>query len=221
MAGKHPYASPGNLNAAVSHFRKSFPTEISVGTLRKLSIAPGHESDVITALRFIGVIDAEGNKTDKSISTFSQHESVTFQKAFGDMVKDAYADLFKLHGDGAWELDSDKLISFFREADKTSDERGRGQAATFKALAALAGHGELNAPQKSSSKPKEAKLKGPKARGTDRPLVNKNELTPAATGHARDVGLTVRIEVNLPAGADQQTYDSIFRSIRENLLNAK
>jgi hypothetical protein len=34
-----------------------------------------------------------------------------------------------------------------------------------------------------------------------------------------DFGLTVRIEINLPAGGDQQTYDRIFKSIRENLLN--
>lgn len=37
----------------------------------------------------------------------------------------------------------------------------------------------------------------------------------------RDFGLTVRVEVNLPPAADQETYDRIFRSIRENLLNAK
>jgi hypothetical protein len=33
-----------------------------------------------------------------------------------------------------------------------------------------------------------------------------------------DFGLTVRIEVNLPPGGDQDTYDKIFRSMRENLL---
>jgi hypothetical protein len=44
---------------------------------------------------------------------------------------------------------------------------------------------------------------------------------PAGNGKQPDVGLTVRIEVNLPPAADQETYDRIFRSIRENLLNAK
>jgi hypothetical protein len=34
-----------------------------------------------------------------------------------------------------------------------------------------------------------------------------------------NVGLTVRIEINLPADGDQDTYDRIFKSIRENLLN--
>ncbi len=37
----------------------------------------------------------------------------------------------------------------------------------------------------------------------------------------RDFGLTVRIEINLPADADQETYDKIFRSIKENLINAE
>jgi hypothetical protein len=34
------------------------------------------------------------------------------------------------------------------------------------------------------------------------------------------MALTVRIEINLPAGGDQSTYDCIFKSIRENLLNS-
>ena len=33
-----------------------------------------------------------------------------------------------------------------------------------------------------------------------------------------NVGLTVRIEINLPANGSQATYDNIFKSIRENLL---
>jgi hypothetical protein len=34
-------------------------------------------------------------------------------------------------------------------------------------------------------------------------------------------GLTVRIEVNLPAEGEQQTYDRIFRSIRKNLIDGE
>ena len=34
-----------------------------------------------------------------------------------------------------------------------------------------------------------------------------------------DVGLTVRIEVNLPLGGDAKTYDAIFASIRKHLMS--
>ncbi len=221
MAVKHPYASPGAVTAAVNQFRKSFPAKISADTLRKLNIAPNNESYVINTLRFVGAIDAEGNKSEKSTATFSKHELAAFQKDFGEMVKDAYIDLFKLHGDAAWELQLDSLITFFRTNDRTSDPVGRRQASTFQALAALAGHGEALASQKPSTKPREERQKGAKANAEK---VSQNaEINGSSTGNgqARDVGLTVRIEVNLPAAADQKTYDMIFRSIRENLLSAK
>jgi len=33
------------------------------------------------------------------------------------------------------------------------------------------------------------------------------------------VGLTVRIELNLPATTDQKVYDGIFKSIRQHLID--
>lgn len=40
-------------------------------------------------------------------------------------------------------------------------------------------------------------------------------------GSIADVGLTVRIEVNLPAGGEESTYDAIFKSIRKNLIDGR
>jgi hypothetical protein len=223
LAEKHPYASPGAITAAVNQFKKSFPETVTADTLRKLAIAPNNESYVINTLRFIKAIDDDGNKTSEATTTFNQHEQVAFQKAFGEMVKKAYGELFKLHSDGAWELSFDGLISFFRNNDQTSDVVGRRQASTFQALAGLAGHGEAPSTPKpkqgKDAKPKEAKTKQPK---TPQPAIpNSNAGSQGGNGGQRDVGLTVRIEVNLPPAGDQDTYDKIFRSIRENLLNAK
>lgn len=220
---KHPYASPGAITGAISQFRKTFPAKVNADTLRKLGIAPQNESYVINTLRYIGAIDDEGNKTTNATTVFNQHDAAAFQKAFGDMVKEAYRELFELHGEASWEQSLDNLISFFRNADQTSDVVGRRQASTFQALAALAGHGEVQVPQKA--KPKEPKAKNgkpakpPKAEHTYIELGGGRSA--AMVTSQRDVGLTVRVEVNLPPAADQETYDRIFRSIRENLLNAK
>jgi len=93
---------------------------------------------------------------------------------------------------------------------------GRLQAATFQLLASFAGHGSVSAPAapKPSTKPKPAKRKA------DKSTLGNNQ-SQFGNGYTRDIGLTVRIEVNLPPTGDQETYDRIFRSIRENLLNAK
>jgi uncharacterized protein DUF5343 len=220
LAEKHPYASPGAIAAAINQFRKSFPAKVSADTLRKLGIAPQNESYVINTLRFIGAIDADGNKTDKSTAAFNQHDPAAFQKAFGDMVKAAYAELFELHKEDTWELSFDSLISFFRNADQTSDVVGRRQASTFQALASLAGHGEAPVqPKAGLAKMKAAQPKNGKGKAAK----SETPATKLNTGgqQQRDFGLTVRIEVNLPPAGDQETYDRIFRSIRENLLNAK
>jgi hypothetical protein len=217
----HPYISgTGAISTTIGLLRKNFPSKVTSDTLKKLGIAPNNETYVLNILRFIGVIDNDGNKTEIATATFSKHDDAEFQKAFEKVVKDAYSELFTLRGDDSWTLDDNALISFFRSADQTSDLVGRRQTSTFQALAALSGHGEIPVPQKSKGT-KEPKPKSEKTGGSKQtPLV----IQGSGNGQGqqqRDFGLTVRVEVNLLQAADQETYDKIFRSIRENLLNAK
>lgn len=219
MAERHPYSpSPGGITAAITQFRNSFPATVNAETLRSLAIAPKNESYVINTLRFIGAIDKEGKQTEKAATVFYQGDG-EFQKSLEEMLKAAYKDLFTLYKEEAWKQPSDKLISFFRSKDKTTALVGKLQAATFQLLASLAGHGtppEPASPKKGTPKPpKPAKAKPTKTTGTPDPLPP----PPPGSGRDKEVGLTVRIEVNLPPSGDQETYDRIFRSIRENLLN--
>jgi hypothetical protein len=206
----------GGIAAAINQLRKAFPKTVDAETLRKLSIAPKNESYVINVLRFIGAIDENGSKTEKAAAVFSQSGD-EFKRDFAEMVKTAYAGLFDLHTDSAWTLSPEKLMSYFRSTDQTSELVGRHQAATFQLLAGFAGHGAPDTPKipAKTKIPRPAKVTGGKA-----PAAAPND--PGKGEPQRDFGLTVRIEVNLPAGGDQETYDKIFRSIRENLFpNAK
>jgi len=220
MADSHPYISgAGNVVQAVSHFRKSFPSTVTADTLKKLGIASNNESYVINALRFIGVLDSEGKKTQAATKAFSQHDDAKFQNEFAHLVKNGYKDLFDVHGDGAWTLDKHSLITFFRNSDDTSATIGERQAGVFLALAALAGHGEVPAPKKSSPK---ATTKDASAKVSAKPkkAPKSKDTATGMSGATKDFGLTVRVEINLPADGTQETYDRIFKSIRENLLNA-
>ncbi len=219
MAERHPYSpTPGGITAAIKQFRKSFPPVVKADTLRQLDIAPKNESYAINVLRFIGAIDKDGKPIEKAANVFYQSDA-EFQKGFEDLIKTAYKDLFALHKDAVWTLPAEKLTAFFRNTDKTTALVGRLQATTFQVLAALAGHGTIQEPatpkKATASKAKPAKAKPDKSTGSGgQDLIEQNERN-------RDIGLTVRIEVNLPPAGDQETYDRIFRSIRENLLNAK
>ncbi len=217
----HPYISgAGNITQMVLQLRKSFPGTISSETVKKLGLAPNNESYVINVLQFIGVIDLEGKKTPEAAKVFSHHKDEEFSKHFGALVKEAYSALFDLHGDEAWKLSADDLITFFRQSDQTSATIGGRQASTFRTLAGLSGHGDLPEPkqkQKNGSKaPKQAKVKSAALPAVSQ-SASSADVSPS-TGGQQSLGLTVRVEINLPADGSKETYDAIFKSIKENLL---
>lgn len=226
MSDKHPYISgTGGLVQTINQFRKSFPATVNAGTLQKLGYAPNNETYVLNTLRFLGLLDDEGKRTDAATKVFNLHDDAQFSKGFGELVNAAYKDLFDLHKEAAWALDADSLITFFRSNDDTSAIVGKRQASTFQLLAAFSGHGDVPQPRasgkKSNGTPKPKAVKKPAgSAGAHAPTDTKTlDLSGRVPEPQPPVGLSVRIEVNLPADGDQETYDRIFKSIRENLLN--
>jgi len=225
MADKHAYVtSPGNFVQLIDYLRRTFPAAVTAETVKKLGIAPKNESYLVSTLRFLGLIDEQGNKTEVAANVFSQHSDEAFQNEFAQVVEKAYPQLFALHGADAWDLEVTALITFFRQNDKSSDPVGRNQARTFKCLARLAGHGDAHETTKKNEVRKQ------RGEGAKQKVGSKRTDSTVRRSHAqirdsstallsRDFALTVRVEINLPAEGDQETYDRIFKSIRENLLN--
>lgn len=217
----HPYISgAGNITQMVVQLRKSFPAMVSSDTVKKLGLAPNNESYVINVLQFIGVVDAEGKKTPNAAKVFSHHHDEEFSKQFGALVQKAYSALFDLHGNDAWKLSNDDLITFFRQSDQTSATIGGRQASTFKVLAGLSGHGDLPEPKpkKATKDSKQGKPKKAPNNPAPKPALVVHPPAAPTGGGNQTLGLTVRVEINLPADGSKETYDAIFKSIKENLL---
>lgn len=227
MADKHPYVSaPGGLVQVITHFRKSFPATVTAETLRKLGYAPKNESYVLNVLHHLEMIDDQGQRTAAAQKVFSQHDDSAFAKQFADLVRKAYSGLFELHGEASWTLDQEALITFFRSSDQTTDIVGKRQANTFQLLAGFAGHKDLPEAKprkkdasKQAVRPAKRSTAGRNRGAPASQAQNANEIEKPNASSGSAVGLTVRIEINLPADGDQETYDRIFKSIRENLLN--
>lgn len=223
----HPYISgPGNVAQMVGFLRKNFPATVTSETVKKFGLAPKNESYVINALQFVGVIDEESKRTSKGHEVFVLPDD-QFAGAFEAMVKDAYDDLFDLRGDDAWTLTKSELTGYFRTTDKTSEVIGGRQAGLFQVFASLSGHETAadNGSAKSPSKPRAAKPRPAAKATTAAQLQAKASAAPdgrvdvelGGAGQRKDMALTVRIEINLPANGSQETYDNIFKSIRANL----
>lgn len=220
----HPYISgAGNVAQMIGYLRKNFPANVSSDTVKKFSLAPNNESSVINALQFIGAVDAEGKRTQEAHDIFVLGDS-DFPTAFSGLVKKSYKDLFDLRGDDAWTMSKTDLISYFRATDKTSDVIGGRQASVFIVFRGLAGYDQPNekaasngTPKPKAAKPKLTPQKTAKVIGVAAKIAT--EPASNATDGRRDVAMTVRIEINLPANGSQETYDAIFKSIRANLIN--
>lgn len=217
----HPYISgPGNISQTILLLRKNFPSTVTSETIKKYGIASNNESYVINSLQFIGLLDKDGKRTEIGHSTFSIHDDTKFAKSFESLIKAAYADLFDIRGEDAWSLSKSDLIGYFRTNDKTSELIASRQAGVFRVFASISGHGE----PLEIAKPKPLKMKPVQAKhsGSGKKLKKKVEseaISKTKETYSRDMALTVRIEINLPAGASQETYDHIFKSIKANLLN--
>lgn len=228
----YPYISgQGALVGAFTQLRKGFPAKVDAGYLQRFNIAPANESYVISILRFLGLIDEDGSKVEDNTHYFYGNDEA-FKEGLENTLRTAYSQLFGEMGDAALEADKSNLAHWFRASDKTSDLVGNRQASTFQTLAALAGHGELSARATAATKKSAAAPNGTAKKTTTKKAAKKAAEPPAdgdggAGGgdgkvklqNGQDVGLTVRIEVNLPPGGDADTYDSIFASIKKHLMS--
>lgn len=130
--------------------------------------------------------------------------------------------MFELHGDASWKLSKDDLVQFFRTTDKTSDAIGQRQASVFRTFASIAGYiepDENGEVKKSLPKTKTSPNKQKPTEATHAPTSSSAHISGSKSDTAK-VGLTVRIEINLPAGASKEDYDNIFKSLRTNIIDA-
>lgn len=228
MALGYPYhPSTGAIRRVVEQLRSAFPPRVNADTLKKWTIAPKNESILLNVLRFLKLIDQDGNKISDNAKLFLESDETAFSAKFGDLVRAAYSDLFDHYEDEAWTLPKSKLVGYFRSSDESSDNVGQLQAACFQTLSAISGHVSVAAGSlKPSASNKSGSIK--KSKPTKKPLVESpnvnNPVDPSEFSALKPNGLnganlTVRIELNLPVSDDQSVYDRIFRSIRENLMN--
>lgn len=227
----YPYISgQGALVQAFAQLRKGFPAKVDAGYLQRFQIAPANESYVISILKFLGLIDENGDQVEGKTGFFFGSDD-SFRAGLEAVVRESYTQLFDEMGTGALEAGKEDLTHWFRAADKTSAVVGQRQASTFQTLAALAGHGEVPASRGNNKatasggakKAQPAKKVAKKASGSPSAKPPTGTVVDSGAGSGSktdsDVGLTVRIEVNLPPGGDADTYDAIFASIKKHLMS--
>jgi hypothetical protein len=147
----YPYISgQGAIVATIAQLRKGFPGKVDAGYLQRFKIATANESYVISILRFLGLIDEDGNRIEGKTDYFFANDD-SFKSGLESALRSAYSQLFDEMGNDVLGAQRDDLAHWFRAADKTSDLVGKRQATTFQTLAALLR--PCGAPQPKSQTP--------------------------------------------------------------------
>lgn len=226
-----PYTSRQEaLKQTFAQLRKSAPARINAGYLRQFDIATANETYILSILRFLGIIDDNGSRRN-SESRYLSGSAEVFAAGLEKAVRAAYWQLFDEVSD-PFHASRDSLMRWFRRTDKTSALVGQRQATTFLTLAALATPSETGSAradrQPSPHRTPPAAKRTSSAQNCGAPAkLQLSSTTPSVTqsaptqpeGNGRDAGLSVHIEVNLPANGDAATYDAIFASIKKHLMS--
>lgn len=110
---------------------KSVPPRVDRPFLQKLNVGLGNEWALLSALKFLGIIDAQGSPT-----TAYRHllDSDRRQETLRSLFEAAYAPLL---GMGGTSMGSDDLVNYFRIA--SSPSQAKNAARFFRSVAQLAG----------------------------------------------------------------------------------
>jgi len=88
-----PYGPTQGTIEALQLLQKQSPARVDESFLRAQRIAPGNEYKVVGALRFLGLIGDDGRPTEKAHLLKTRGGAFTLN--LQDIVREAYADLFK------------------------------------------------------------------------------------------------------------------------------
>jgi hypothetical protein len=110
---------------------KSVPSHVDRTFLQKLNVAAGNEWALLSALKFLGIIDAQGTPTTEYRKLLdSEHRQETLR----NLVEGAYAPLLAMGGAAMSNAD---LVNYFRVA--SSPSQARNAARFFQSVRRLAG----------------------------------------------------------------------------------
>ena len=221
MAYPYTYTTSG-INKMIAQLRNSFPSPITVNKIKQLGIDSGNERSVISALRFIGIIDENGEAIEDKKALFVIQDDKEFAEAFSKLIKDAYKELFDLHNDVAWTLSNSDLVQFFRTADDTGGVTGGRQARLFRVFSALSGKADPPASRNREKTSPNKKASNKATPATNKPASTNSEIAnqaPKQNSVLGHLGMSIKIEVNLPSDASAEAYDNIFKSIRKHLID--
>jgi len=206
MADTYPYVlvngKIGKLLETIGNAAK--PSRFSYEFLRTIGFGSSNDRAFVSLFRHLGLVTENGAPT----ASYDEIRDPTRRPyALGDLIKQAYADLFAINTNIHKASDADIRAAISRVTGKDAAYVNRAFS-TFKALLALAKF-DGNRPAVEVAAAMEPDPAPEYEGAAVLPTAPKVERRPSA--------LNYNIEIHLPATTDISVYNAIFKSLRDTL----
>lgn len=208
-----PYmGSVTNLNSILDKIQGAgVPETFNLDFLRDLGFASSNDRPMTKMLKYLGLLDSSG-KPLAPYREFVDHTKA--KKVLAARLRVAYDDLF-LADKQAHTKASSALKGWFKTKTGAGDASAEKMASTFKAFASYADFSNpVETPAVLSATPEkvqvESETKGkPEESGSSRSDIKRE---------VDQIGFVYRIEIHLPDTQNIETFRSIFKALREELI---
>ncbi|MCB1804501.1 MAG: DUF5343 domain-containing protein [Candidatus Competibacteraceae bacterium] len=178
------------------------PDTFSYEFLKDLGYSSSNDRAILKVLKYLGMLDASG-RPQTSYRDFVDHTKT--KQVLAARLQAAYDDLYASNKK-AHEQTADNLKGWFKSKTGKGDAVALKMATTFKSLAQYADFSN-SAP----TPPPETEIPATPPPDPETPA------PPVLTGESK-FGLVYRLEIHLPDTQNIETYRSIFRALREELM---
>ncbi|MNJ85076.1 hypothetical protein D3C87_25420 [compost metagenome] len=183
------------------------PEKFTIEHLKKLGFKSSNDYTSIGVLKDLGFLSENGNPTQ---IYHDYRNSARSKQVLGNALKETYSDIFHLTEKPSIS-DKQAITGLFKSTHNVSDQVAGFMANTFLTLLDMA---DVNHSSKPTSSVKEKQHKEEEiTKETNQSIKEQNFSIPIIPN------LRYNIEIHLPATKDIEVYNSIFKSLKEHLLN--
>ena len=186
------------------------PDRVSIQLLKDWDFKSTNDRAFIPLLKALGFLSADGVPAQR-YHNYRDHSKS--QAILGEALKEAYSDIFLIK-EHPTSSDRKSIEGKFKSFHNVSDNVADKMTKTFFELLSLADLTAEGSPSLSEESPEETEESGDNNNGS--PII---QAPPQYHIPSNKVsGLHYNIQIHLPATKDIEVYNSIFKSLKEHLL---
>jgi len=199
----------GQINQLLEKIKQGqAPEKFTLQHLKDIGFKSSNNRSFLPMLKMLGFLSEDGAPTKRY---HDYRNNALSEKLLGQALKEAYSEIFMINEKPS-ENDKELIKGKFKSTHNTSELNAERMMKTFFALLELANIDD----ELIKKKKEEIKTKVPVKPKTQAPINEKNVTPPKII---TSPSLNYNIQIHLPATKDVEVYNSIFKSLKEHLID--